>query len=93
MLHLCPITGNKVSVPQVGWRGSMIATQKQQALSEINICPGLFRRLLCERASYLPPWTACSRKGSAFETNAATINSLFFNRLRSVTAFDPFFAI
>jgi hypothetical protein len=71
----------------------MIATQKHRGLLEIKSCPRLFRRLLCERALYLPPLTVCSGKGSAFETNAATINSLTINRLRSVPAFDPVFAI
>jgi hypothetical protein len=35
----------------------------------------------------------CSGKGSAFETNTATINSLTINQLRSVAAFDPIFAL
>jgi hypothetical protein len=44
-----------------------------------------------EHARYLPPLAVCSGTGTAFEANAATINSLMFNQLRSVSAFAPFF--
>jgi hypothetical protein len=49
--------------------------------------------LTTHRGEYsLPPLTVCPETETAFETNAATINSLMFNQLRGVAAFAPFFS-
>jgi hypothetical protein len=51
--------------------------QKQQENAEEHVMPHL---------------TVCRATETAFETHSATINSLRFNKLRSVAAFTPIFS-